>query len=171
MSRASTKKQEPQVQKEVAPVKKEEDDLRKTLKLEQVKANEYLNRLKYLQADFENFKKRTQKEMTEVAKYSNLNLISELLPIVDEFEYAIEAGKQSDNKKGITKGVEMILKKLYEVLRKQGLCKIDAIGQLLDPTKHEAIIKVPTKDYKEGTIIEEVRKGFIFKAKVIRPSL
>lgn len=157
---------------QTAPVLEDEvDNLRKALKKEQEKAIDYLNRLKYLQADFENFQRRMQKEMDEKANYGNLSLICELLTVLDELEYAVDAGKQSSDKKAITEGVEMILKKTYEVLGRQGLTKIDAVGQPFDPNRHEAIVKLPTKDYKEGTVIEEIRRGFMLKGKVIRPSL
>ena len=149
----------------------EVETLKTALKAEQEKANDYLNRLKYLQADFENFQKRMQKEMDEIIHYGNQSLICELLTIIDELEYAIEAGKSSNDKKAITEGVEMILKKMYETLRREGLSRIDAVGKPFDPSKHDAVAKVPTKDYKEGTIVEEVRKGFMLKGKVIRPSL
>jgi len=149
----------------------EVESLRKALKEEQEKANGYLNRLKYLQADFENFQKRTQKEMENLRKYGSQGLILELLTIVDELEYAVRAGACSDDKETITKGVEMTLKKMCEILEREGVSSIDAVGKPFDPTKHEAVEKVPTKDYKEGIVIEEVRKGFMFKGQVIRPSL
>ena len=149
----------------------ETESLKKALKEEQEKANNYLNRLKYLQADFENFQKRTQKEMDNLRKYGNQCLILELLTIRDELEYAIEAEKCSDDKKAITKGVEMTLKKVYETLEREGVSRIDAIGKPFDPTRHEAVENVPTKDYKEGIVIEEIRKGFMLNGQVIRPSL
>ncbi|MDQ1279861.1 MAG: molecular chaperone GrpE [Thermoproteota archaeon] len=163
--------EEPEVRENTPALEKEVENLRKALKKEQEKVNDYLNRLKYLQADFENFQRRTQKEMDEKVNYGNLNLICELLPVLGELELAVEAGKQSSDKNSIIEGIEMILKKTYDVLGRQGLRKIDAIGCPFDPNKHDAIIKVPTKDYKEGTVIEEIRKGFMLKGKVIRPSL
>ena len=170
--KSTTPSEKPQEEQETAPTPIDEvDNLRKALKTEQEKASNYLNRLKYLQADFENFQRRMQKEMDETVNYGNQSLICELLTIVDELEYAIAAGKRSDDKEAITEGVEMILKKMYETLGRQGLSKIDAVGQPFDPSKHDAIEKIPTKDYKEGTVIEEIRKGFALKEKIIRPSL
>lgn len=170
--KSTTPSEKSQEEQETMPMPVDEvDNLKKALKVEQEKANDYLNRLKYLQADFENFQRRMQKEVDEAINYGNQSLICELLTIVDELEYAIEAGKRSDDKEAITEGVEMILKKMSETLRRQGLSKIDAVGHLFDPSKHDAIEKIPTKDYKEGTVIEEVRKGFALKEKIIRPSL
>ena len=170
--KSTTPSEKSQEEQETAPMPIDEvDNLKKALKVEQEKANDYLNRLKYCQADFENFQRRMRKEVDEAINYGNQSLICELLTIVDELEYAIEAGKRSDDKEAITEGVEMILKKMSETLRRQGCSKIDAVGHLFDPSKHDAIVKIPTKDYKEGTVIEEVRKGFALKEKIIRPSL
>jgi len=154
-----------------SPTKDETEILKKALKEEREKASEYLNRLKYLQADFENFQKRTQKDRDNLIKYGNQNLILELLTIMDELEYAVEAGERSDDKKTLTNGVEMTLKKMCRTLEREGVTQIDAVGNPFDPTKHEACERVPTKDYKEGIVIEEVRKGFTLKGQVIRPSL
>ena len=147
------------------------ENLKKALKEEHEKANDSINRLICLQADFENIQKRTQKEMDLLRKYGNQNLILELLIILDELEYAIEAGKCSNDKKALVEGVEMILRKMCGILEKEGVSRIDAVGKSFDPTRHEAVEKVPTKDYKEGIIIGEIRKGFILNGKVIRPSL
>ena len=170
--KSTTPSEKSQEEPETMPMPMDEvDNLKKALKVEQEKANDYLNRLKYLQADFENFQRRMQKEVDEAINYGNQSLICELLTIVDELEYAIEAGKRSDDKEAITEGVEMILKKMCENLGRQGLLRIDAIGKSFDPIKHNAVERVATKDFKEGTIIEEARKGYIFKGRVIRPSL
>ena len=147
------------------------ENLKKALKEEQKKTNESINQLRYLQADFENAQKRMQKEMDNLRKHGNQNLILELLIIVDELEYAIEAGKCSNDKKALVEGVEIISRKMCEILAKEGVSRIDAVGKSFDPTRHEAVEKVPTKDYKEGIVIEEIRKGFILNGKVIRPSL
>jgi len=147
------------------------ETLKKALKTERKKTDDYLNRLKYLQADFENFQKRMQKERNEAINYGNQNIIIALLPIIDELELAIEAGLNDDKKNIIVKGIEMTFKKMYDILEKEGLKRIHSIGKHFDPNKHEAIEKVTTKDYKEGMVIEEIRKGFMFKERVIRPSL
>ena len=150
---------------------KEIESLKKALRDEQEKNKDYLNRLKYLQADFENFQKRTRKEMDDLICYGNQNLILKLLTVMDELEYAIEAGKCSNDEKAITKGVEMTFKKMYEILKGEGLTRVEVIGKNFDPTKHDAVEKIPTKDYMEGIVIEEIRKGYMFKGRAIRPSL
>jgi molecular chaperone GrpE len=145
--------------------------LEKTLKEEREKSSGYLNRLMYLQADFENYRKRMEKEVRETIERSNEKLISNLLGIIDELELAIQSCEKTENKKAILDGVEMVLKKMYTILGHEGLTKIEATGKPFDPSKHEVVLKVPTSDYAEGTIIEEVRKGFLLKDKVVRPSM
>ncbi|MFH0896687.1 MAG: nucleotide exchange factor GrpE [Candidatus Bathyarchaeota archaeon] len=143
--------------------------LRKELEREKENANDYLNQLKYLQADFENYKKRVKKEIDESAQYSNRRLILELLPVLDELECAVEAGRECIDK-AFLEGVEMTLNKLYSILKKEGLSKIEAKGKTFDPNKHEAVNRVQVEG-KDGVIVGEVRKGFMLKDAVIRPSL
>ena len=147
------------------------DCLKKELEAEREKAKEYLTRLVYFQADMENYRKRVKKDFEEITKYGNQRLILKLLPIVDYLEYAIEAGKKNKRNNGLLEGVEIVLKKFYEVLENEGVSKIDAIGKLFEPNKHEAAENIITEEVKEGTIVEETRKGYVFKERVIRPSL
>ncbi len=141
------------------------------LEEEREKASECLNRLMYLQADFENYRKRTEKRIEEVIRFSNERLIVDFLSIIDEFEMAIQVGRETNNKEALLKGIEMILKKIYATLEKEGLTKIEAVGKIFDPKLHEVALKVTTKEHGEEVVIEEVRKGFMFREKVIRPSM
>ena len=125
----------------------------------------------YLQADFENYRKRTERKINEIAKFSNERLIVNLLSIIDEMEMAIQVGKETKNKEALLKGIEMILKKMYATMGHEGLTKIEAVGKPFDPKIHEVAMKVPTKEHDEGVVIEEVRKGFMLRDKVIRPSM
>lgn len=157
-------------EKEVTALQVDEvNTLEKELDKEREKANDYLNRLRYLQADFENYKKRVEKQINETTRYGNRRLILELLPVLDELECAVEAGKKSRDKV-LLEGVEMTLKKLYNVLEREGVSKIKAIGEPFDPNKHEAVLRVQMEG-KDGIILEEIRKGFMLKDVVIRPSL
>jgi molecular chaperone GrpE len=143
--------------------------LEDALNAEQAKSKEYLDRLKYVQADFENYRKRMEKEFQEITQRSNEKLISNLLGIMDELEIAIETGRETENVGAILEGVEMIHKKLCATLEREGLTRIEAVGKPFDPNMHEILVKVPTKDHEDGTVIEEVRKGFMFKGKIMRP--
>ena len=145
------------------------EELQGALEEEREKTNSYLDRLMRLQADYENYKKRTEKQINETLRYGNMRLILELLPILDDLVYASEAGSTGlDSVLG--KGVEMTLKKLYSILAREGLSPIDAIGKPFDPEKHEAVSRVQVKG-KDGLVVEEIRKGFKLRDTVLRPSL
>ena len=143
----------------------------KALKEEREKSNEYLSRFKYLQADFENYRKRMEKEILETAQFGNEKLIVNLLNIVDELELALHSGRETENKQALLEGVEMTLKKMYTALGQEGLAKIAAVGKTFNPECHEVVMKVQTKEHDENVIVEEVRKGYMLKDKVIRPSM
>jgi len=145
--------------------------LEKALEEERKKSEEYLTRLKYLQADFENLQKRTKKEIEEMVKYSNENLILNLLPILDDLERALNAGKSSDNKDAVIGGLELILKETQNILFQKGLSEIHSVGTRFDPTKHEAIGFISSPDHEDNTVIREFRRGYMLNDKVIRPSM
>lgn len=149
----------------------EVEELRKALEEEKKKSEEYLTRLKYLQADFENLQKRSKREMDEAIKYGETELALDLLPVLDDLERALVAGKNSDNKEAIIGGLEMILKTAQNILSKRGLSSIDAVGKKFDPTKHEAAGFVSSPDCEDNMVVKELRKGYVFGDKVIRPSI
>lgn len=147
------------------------DFLKKELEAEREKAKDYRTRLMYLQADMENYRKRVNKDFEEITKYGSQPLILKLLPIIDDLEYAIEAGKKNKRNNGLLEGIKMVLKNFSEALENEGISKIDAIGKPFDSSKHESAEKVITEEFKEGTVVEEIRKGYVFKERIIRPSL
>lgn len=145
--------------------------LEEALEAEQAKSKEYLNRLKYLQADFDNYRKRMVREFQEVTQRSNEKLIASVLNVVDDLGRAIETGRKTENTDALLEGVEMVYKNLYGILEREGLTRIEAVGKPFNPDMHEILTKVPTDNHEDGTVIEEARKGFMFKGKVIRPSV
>jgi len=156
---------------EVEDLRKRVEEYRREIEEEKRKAEEYLTRLKYVQADYLNFRKRIEKEIEEVKKYSNERFIVSLLEVVDELEMALEAGKKTNSIKILLDGVGMTLKKLNKILEGEGVRKIEALGKMFDPNIHYVIARVEKDDIEEGTILEEVRKGYIMKDRVIRPSI
>jgi molecular chaperone GrpE len=141
------------------------------LTIEKNRSKELSERLKYLQADFENLNKRFTKQLEEVKKYSNEGIIIKLLEIVDELELAIKVGKTSNSNIELIHGVEMVLKKLTKVLQSERVYPIECIGKPLDPIRHNVIAKIEKKNVKGNIIVEELRKGYIMREKVIRPSI
>jgi len=146
------------------------ETLSEALEAEKKRSEEYLTRLKYMQADFENLKKRLAREMEETRKFSNERLIVELLGVVDELEVAVKSGRSSKTVKAIVDGVEMTLRKLKKVLENEQVSPIESVGMIFDPSRHDAVSRIERKDVEEGKIVEEVRKGYIMRGKVIRPS-
>jgi molecular chaperone GrpE len=147
------------------------EELALALKEEKKRSEEYLTRLKYIQADFENYRKRLDRQIDEIKKYSNERLIVQLLDVVDELEMAIKSARSSDSKETLIQGVEMTLNNLRKVLEKEGVSSIECLGKPFDPSKHDAVSKVEKDDAKGCTVVEEIRKGYCMKEKVIRPSV
>lgn len=145
------------------------ESLKNALDIEKKLAEDCLTRLKYVQADFENLKKRSERQMQKVKQYCNEQLIIELLEVVDELEMAVNSSLSISSKDAIVQGVEMTLKKLRRILDKEDVHPMNCVGQMFDPEKHEAMAK--TEGDEEGRIVEEIRKGYIMKGKVIRPSI
>lgn len=127
---------------------------------------------KYLRlyAEFENYKKRVNKDKEELVKYGNESLLYELLPVIDNLDMALKHA--SDNvSAGVVQGVEITLKELQKTLEKFGLSPIDAYGKPFDPLIHHAMTQVERDDIDEKTVVEEFRKGYMLRDKVLRPSL
>jgi molecular chaperone GrpE len=122
--------------------------------------------LQRVQADFENYRKRMEKDKMEFVKFACSDIIKNILPVIDNFEVAL---KNSANNKEFVKGVEMIYAQLFEVLEKAGLRKIDAEGKKFNPYVHEALMQEES-DKDEGMIIEEFQQGYMLNDTVIRPS-
>jgi molecular chaperone GrpE len=154
----------------VSSVKEDVESLKKALEAEKARAEEYLNRLKYLQADFENYIKRVKKDFEAAVKFSSEKLILSLIDVFEDFERVLQACKNSSDK-ALLDGVEMIYKKLGVILESEGVKKIEAIGKIFNPALHEAVGFIETFEHPEGTIINEIRKGYLLGDKVIKPSL
>lgn len=123
------------------------------------------------QADFDNFRRRTLKEKEELAKYASSKLITELLPVVDNFERALAATEDTPEFESFSKGVSMIFRQLETVLGAEGLTAMNSVGQPFNPEFHQAIMQVESDEYEEGIVVEEVQKGYMLKDKVLRPAM
>ena len=128
------------------------------------------NKYMRLYAEFDNYKKRVNKDKEELAKYGNESLIYELLPVIDSLELALKHA-QEESQAGIVQGVEMTLKELQRTLEKFGVSKIEAAGKKFDPSIHHAMTQIEREDLEEKMVAEELRTGYLFRDKVLRPSL
>lgn len=135
------------------------------LKSERDEARELLLRR---QAEFDNYRKRTEKERVEYVQYAGSEIVREMLPILDDFERALRAECASPE---YVKGVEMIYNRMYESLKKQGLEPIETAGATFDPHLHQAVERVETRDAADGTILGEFQRGYRFKGRLLRPSM
>jgi molecular chaperone GrpE len=122
------------------------------------------------QADFDNYKKRAQREKEEAIKYANSSLLERLIPIVDNFELGLTAARGEGESSPIYSGMNMVLKQLTDFLADNGLQPIDAEGQKFDPNLHEAIAHEPSAEVAEGTVIRQTRRGYRLKDRLLRPS-
>lgn len=123
------------------------------------------------QADFDNFRRRTVKEKEELGKYASAKLITELLPVIDNFERALNTGSEGTANDSYTKGIEMIYRQLENVLRSEGLTKMEVVGQSFNPEYHQAVMQVESDEHEEGIIVEELQSGYLLKDKVLRPAM
>jgi len=134
-------------------------------------AEGYLDDLRRLQADFDNYRKRTLREQTARAASASQALVTRLLPVLDNFELAVSAAEQSRDFDRMLKGVEMVFGELREVLEGEGLVKIEAEGKPFDPERHEAVIAVEQEDIEPGMVVDTVRTGYELRGKVLRPAM
>jgi molecular chaperone GrpE len=151
--------------------KEQPPSLEQQLEAEKKRSEEYLTRLKYLQADFENLKKRYDRQLEELKNYCTERLVLELLDVVDELEMAVKTGQSANSAQSLVEGVQMTLKKLRKVLEQEGVSPIESEGKVFDPSMHNAVAAVERDDVEACVVVEEVRKGYIMKDKVIRPSI
>jgi len=154
-------------QKEAKPVDETLGDKKEILTTE-IKAmnDKYLR----LYAEFENYKKKVQKDKEELVKYANEKFIFELLPVLDSLEMAIEHARNEENG-GIVQGVDNTLKEFLRTLNKFGLTPIEAMGKPFDPSVHHAMSVVERGDVEENRVVEVFRKGYMLRDKVIRAPL
>ena len=122
-------------------------------------------------ADFDNYRKRTMVEKEELAKYANANLIVELLPVLDTFQLGLQTNSENTEVQNFQKGMTMVYKSLMDALKSAGLQEIEAVGQPFDPNKHEAVMKEAAEGVEDDVIIEQLRVGYAFKDKVLRPTM
>jgi len=134
-----------------------------------LKAEEYYSQLQRLKAEFDNFRKRTIKEKEEYSKYASEKLILALLPVLDNFERAVDSASANKDYESLSQGVNLIFRQFFKVLEDEGLKSIESVGIEFDPNVHEAFLR-EASDKEENIILEELQKGYYLKDKVIRPS-
>jgi len=144
------------------------------LKAQAAKADENWNRFLRVTADLENFRKRAAREREEAVRYANESLIKKLIPVLDNFEMAIAAASQApaqaETNQSLQTGVAMIQHQLKNALLETGLEELDAAGKTFDPNWHEAVDQRETTEFAEGQVMQQLRKGYKLRDRLIRPA-
>lgn len=120
------------------------------------------------QAEFDNFRKRSEREKSDFAQFAGMEIVKELLPVLDDFERALKV--ESGNAE-YTRGVVMIYNRLSDSLKKQGLEPIETEGKMFDPHQHQAVERVETHDAEDNMVLGEFQRGYFFKGKLLRPAM
>lgn len=120
------------------------------------------------QAEFDNFRKRQERERMEFAEYAAVGAVEAILPVVDDFERALKLKSADDE---YTRGMQMIYQRLSESLKKLGLEPVESAGKKFDPTVHHAVQKQQTGEQEEDTVLEEYQRGYLFKGRLLRPAM
>jgi molecular chaperone GrpE len=135
-------------------------------------SKEMYDRFLRVSAEFENYKKRSVREMDDFRKYANQSLTKEMLAVVDNLERALNSSNgNNSNDKCMVDGVNMTLKEILKVFEKVNVKPIESVGQLFDPTFHQAMMQEETDEYPENTIITELQKGYMIHDRLLRPSM
>ncbi|MCT2537614.1 nucleotide exchange factor GrpE [Aquibacillus koreensis] len=145
------------IDSEVEKVKQEKDEI--------------YQRLLRVQAEYDNFRKRTQKEKEADRKYRSQSLITELLPVVDNFERALQIEVEDSSASGVVDGLKMVYRQLTDALKNEGVEEIEAKGQEFDPHLHQAVMQVEDDQFDSNVVVEELQKGYKLKDRVIRPAM
>ncbi|TWT26196.1 nucleotide exchange factor GrpE [Planomicrobium sp. CPCC 101110] len=164
---AETVEAETETTEEQQPAEETKDEaaaLREELEAEQ---NKYLRLL----ADYDNYKRRVVKDRQEAEKFRSQSLLSDLLPVLDNFERALSVEAKSDEAVSLLKGLEMVRSTLLEAVKREGLEEIKAVGEAFDPHIHQAVMQEKDENAEPGTVLQELQKGYSLKGRVLRPAM
>ncbi|MDF2548137.1 MAG: nucleotide exchange factor GrpE [Anaerosolibacter sp.] len=150
----------------------QQDQISEIIAKKEEEINDLNSRFLRLNADFQNYKKRAEKEKADVYQFGNEKMIADLLPILDNLERAnSSANEESAASDSIAKGVEMVIQQFKDILKKHGVEEIQAVGEAFDPNLHHAVMQEDHADYEANRVIDVFQKGYTLNGKVIRPSM
>ena len=159
-------------EKSKAPVE-EEKSVEEKIKASEAKVEEHYNRLLRVTAEFENYRKRMEREMNEFRKYANESIVKDVLPTIDNLQRALStsSGKDKNNTESIREGVDMTLKGLLDALERHGVVPIESLGKPFDPNFHHAVMQEESERHPENTVSQELQKGYMIQDRLLRPAL
>jgi molecular chaperone GrpE len=133
--------------------------------------DQYLDLLRRKTAEFDNYRKRVERERGELNEFAAADVLTEILPVLDNLERALSAAADTSSADAYRQGVELIYQQLLEVLRKRGVTAIDAVGEEFDPHVHHAVSQERSSEHRDGEVIEELRRGYRLGDRLLRPAL
>jgi len=149
----------------------EQDQAQEKIAVLEGKLVEAENRYLRLQADFDNFRRRSRIDLEASAKYRAQSLVTDLLPALDNFERALKMEVDNEQAKSLLQGMEMVYRSLLEALKNEGVEVIEAVGKEFDPHLHQAVMQAENENFGPNIVVEEFQKGYLLKDRVIRPSM
>lgn len=149
----------------------EQDPAQQKIAELEAKLEEADNRYLRLQADFDNFRRRSRIELEASAKYRAQSIITDLLPAIDNFERAMKMEVDNEQAKSLMQGVDMVYRSLLDALKNEGVEVIEAVGKEFDPHLHQAVMQAEDENYGPNIVVEEFQKGYMLKDRIIRPAM
>ena len=140
------------------------------LKKRASESDEFKNKWLKVHAEYDNTRKRIEKEKFDHMKFANEDIIAKLFPIVDNFDMALVAMDKADDKAAVMDGIKLVQKEFHRILEENGVEKIKTEGEKFDPNVHEAVQVVETEDNPDDTVVEEVRSGYLLNGRLLRPA-
>jgi molecular chaperone GrpE len=171
MSKMGEEPEQSKGQEEQEKNEEQVETAEKALEVERKRSEQYLTELKYARADVENLMKRFDRQLEDTKLHANERIIVELLDAVDELEMAVQSAVSCGSEENLIQGVKMTLKKLTKILENEEVHPIKSVGEPFDPDKHNAVARIEKEGVEGCTVLEEVRRGYTLRGKVIRPSV
>jgi molecular chaperone GrpE len=153
-----------------AAVENDLDALQARIADAEQKRDEYLDLLQRTRADFENYQKRSLRDIAQERKYAHGGLAADLLPALDNLTRATAAAKQASDQSPLAQGVSLVQSQLLDILRRHGITPIGAVGQPFDPNQHQAVMQQPSADLPPGSVVQVLEQGFMIHDRVLRPA-
>ncbi|MEJ2090592.1 MAG: nucleotide exchange factor GrpE [Syntrophobacterales bacterium] len=147
------------------------EELKNLLIEKSQEAKENYDRFLRLAAEVENFKKRQEREISEVRQFANENLIKELLPVLDNLERALEHSRQSEAPEALMEGLELVNQDFLKVLGRFGITPLNSVGERFDPTYHHAVMEEEAPEVEDQTVLKELQKGYLLQNRLLRPAM
>ncbi len=132
--------------------------------------DEYLALAKGVRAEFENYQKRQQRDLQQERRYAQLPLASDLLPVLDNLERALEAAAQAGDNSALTQGVRLVMGQFVELLKRHGISRMECVGKPFDPNHHEAVTQMASPDHPSQTVLQAFEQGWLLHDRVLRPA-